>query len=227
MARKQKRLTHKELREDPLVTAYTKTQDWFTLHGTKVIIGVVVLAIVVFGSIFYGKMRASAEQEAAASLMEIGASAQNQTTEALKAPLQEVADNYKGTQAAADALFALAQLAAQENNWEAALDNFTQYVNEYGDNYLSGSAAMMGRATALENLNKRDEAAAIYDEVANRKDANFASEFALLDAARCYVATGDTKTARDRYQRVIDMKDASNDAVLRAKLDLAVLDTDQ
>ncbi|MFH0883724.1 MAG: tetratricopeptide repeat protein [bacterium] len=227
MAREQKRLTRKELKEDPLMTALSEAQQWFDLHGTKLIIGAIIVAVAIFGSIFYGRIRASAEQEGAASLMDVGTKAQDQSTQTLVAPLMEVADNYKGTQAGADAVFALAQLAIQENDWEKALDYFERFENEYGDLYLSGSAALMGHATTLENLGRRDEAAVLYDKVASRKDAHFASEFALLSAARCWAMSGDTAAARDRNNRVIAMKLASEEAQTRAKLNLAVLDAAQ
>jgi tetratricopeptide (TPR) repeat protein len=150
--------------------------------------------------------------------------AQDQSTQTLTDPLKEVADNYKGTQAAADAVFALAQLAMQENDWETALDYFERFEKDYGNLYLSGSAALMGHATTLENLERRDQAAVLYDKVATRKDAQFASEYALLNAARCWTLAGDTAAARDRYNRVIGMELASEEAKTRAKLDLAVLD---
>lgn len=224
MAREQKRLTRKDLKEDPLMTAMAQTQAWFDQHGTKLIVGVIIVAVAVFGTIFYGKMRASAEQEAASALMDVGMKAQNQETQALMTPLEDVAKTYKGTQAGADAVFALAQLAMQQDDWDTALKQFQRFDKEYGNTFVSGSAALMGQATALENLGRNKEAAVLYDQVAARKDASYAREFALLDAARCWLKVGDTTAARDRCDQVVGMDLVSEEAKTRAKLDLAALD---
>ena len=93
MARQQKRVTRKELKEDPLMTALSDARSWWEMHGTKATIGIIAVVVIIFGIIFVGKMKDSAEAEASARLMEITQNAGTQTPESLIDPLQSLVDD--------------------------------------------------------------------------------------------------------------------------------------
>jgi len=223
MARQQKRVTRKELKEDPLMTALSEARSWWEINGTKSTIGIVVLVVVIIGVIFSGKMKESAEAEASAALMEITQSAGNQTIEALVGPLEELTTNYAGTRAGSEALFALGQLAMQNGDYESAVEHFSRFTTEYKKQHLTASAAMMGQATALENLGRFEEAAAVYDRLLTHKDSKYAKPFVLFAAGRSWELAGDLEKALERYQ-MVDKTDAEDQIKERAKLEIAKLE---
>lgn len=223
MARKQKRIKRHDLREDPLMTAIAEVQNWLSTNATRLTIAVIVIAAIVGGGWFYTQMRASAEEEAAAALIDVGRTVQGNTIDELIPPIRDVADSYEGTSAGAEAQFGLGQLAMQKGDYQAAVDEFSAFLDKYGKVWMLAPASRLGRATAYENLQQYDLAAADYEKLLSNKQAAHIRAYSLLGAARCLEHEGDIEGAREKYTEVSDSEDAPDEARERAKLSLQLL----
>lgn len=223
MARKQNTIKRKDLKEDPLMTAIAEGQQWLGENGTRLAVVAVVIGLVVVGGWFYAQMRASAEEEAAAALMEVGRTVSGNTVEELMPPIREVAESFEGTNAGAEAQFGLGQLAMQNGDYQAAVDDFTTFLSEYKSVWMLEAAARLGRATAYENMEQYDNAAADYELLLDNKQASHIRVYALLGAARCLEKSGDIEGARSYYTEASEIDDAPDAAKERAKLSLELL----
>lgn len=226
MARAQKKLNRKELREDPLVTYTVQAQSWLQRNWVKsvLVIGAIALVIVVASALTSSKK--AHESEAVMALADLGNEAvalANDTTGALNQKLEEFADDFKGTNAAAQALLNLAEMKLHDGENEAALEVYEKFLKQYSRTYMLTAAALEGKATALENLEHWEEAAGLYDRLLSEKDAKHATPFNLLASGRCWAKAGNVETARERYTQLTE--EFKNSASARtADIELAKLD---
>ncbi len=204
MARAQKKLTRKELRQDPLMKTVSQAQVWLDLHGRKLsiaIISVVVIALVV---VIYNRMRVSANNDALLAMSQVRSIlSENRREDAVKL-MEQTADRFKGTQGAAEALYSLAEFNLADNKNEEALEYFDKFVRKYKNEHFLYVSALDGKATALENLGRIEEAAKTYDLVVANDHLGYVKPYALYDAGRCYALSGKPQIAKQRFQKVID-----------------------
>ncbi len=209
MARKQKRLTKKELRQDPLVKTMTETQLWLEKNGKALLIGVFAGVVIFFGINLFRNMQASNEGDAAMAYFEAAALLASNQEEVAIASLDSVAQSYRGQTGGHNALLELAELHLRNGDAELAYESFLQLRNRAGRDRLLKITAMDGMAASLEDLERFDEAAAIYDEIVRYDRNGFAIPLALYKAGRCYSLAGNAGMARQRFERILDEYDGS------------------
>jgi predicted negative regulator of RcsB-dependent stress response len=223
MAREQKRLKKKELREDPLMTAITNAQVWLAEHGKKLAVGIVVVAAVVIAVNMLSNMRMEADMESRGAFADVQLEISQTNPEDVIPLLLRVADDYAGTSGGAEALFTAAEMALNEREPARAEELFTRFISEYKDEYMLSAGAQGGLATAIEDQGRFEEAADQYLILANNEDATHYRFFALFNAGSCYASGHDYDKAREMYNLVLDEEDYS-DFKTRAELELARLD---
>lgn len=220
MARKQKKISRQELREDPLMKTLAQSQSWLEIHGKK--LAIVVGAVVVVAAIAFAVIssRQATEHESRLALAQVSAKAAELDSLQLKNELQKVVEDYSGTSGAAEAMYNLGQIALNNGNNEEAVRIFEEFSRKYRDEFMLSISALSARATALENLERYEEAARLHDQVSTKKQASYVWARALVDAGRCYMLAGDTATARDRLEQV-EQEYAQSPAASDASLLLA------
>jgi len=117
---------------------------------------------------------------------------------------QQVASLYPSTQAglaakyqAGVALMALARFPEAEQAFSAVAD-------QAGTSSLYGSMARLGRAEALENESKYDEAIKVLTDLAAQRDTMVPVDGVLMQLAQTYVKAGKPQDARAAFKRVVD-----------------------
>jgi TolA-binding protein len=214
----QKRLTKRQIREDPLVTWTAKIETYSATHGKRVVmaLGAVALAIVL-GFVLRGARRGA--ELAAAELL---AQAQYQLWSGSPAQAAELAaqviERSPGTRSGRIAYLVRGDAFLQTGDAEGALEAFRNFLGREKRDKLLRLSARRGVAVALENAEKYAEAAAAYEELAHEGKPGTMAAQDLLAAARSRERAGDPAKARTLYQEVVDSypkETSASDAKLR------------
>ena len=115
--------------------------------------------------------------------------------------LSKIAENYSGTMAASEATLLLGQarlLQGQAQQAVAVLEGFAPRAHRA---YRAQAYGLLG--AAYENLGRPVEAAAAYMSGAEAAELGFLEAQLLSDAARAYVAAGNTAQALEAYRRIV------------------------
>lgn len=210
-----------------------KSPDWFRSkfadlvqqmvdhkHGALIALGVVaaICAVALLGMHFMEKRQGAAlaalapvEADFKAYMEQLSPDPEKPSA-APKAPvnvpelekrLQTVADQHSSADAGALARLYLAELYFRQGKFTEAVEGYRRYLDR-----LSSSAAYRGVVLSsigycLEALNKPKEAAESFLEAATLPNS-VERDNAYLNAARLYEKAGDSKSARNYYQKLVD-----------------------
>lgn len=167
-------------------------EAFWQLHGRKVLIGVVAVAVVGAAAyIFQGKAASDAERASAAV---------SQATDATA--LENVLRAYPRTEAAAQALLKLAEQQYQAGKYADAASTYKRFVSEYPQHEFVQSA-LLGAASATEAAGDVAEAKSQYDRLAQTYAAGYAALPARIGSGRCAEALGQIKEARQTYEELL------------------------
>lgn len=198
-------MTKREMKEDPLVTAYAKTQKWIRQYERYIQIGLIaVLAIIVIG-IF---MRRSKTQSELAAENQMGVIEQyyyyRQYDRAIEG-LEQIVDSYPGTRAASRACFFLANSYFENGDYQKAETFYNMYIDDYNDVDLFSAASLAGIAACMENRMEWLNAAQHYEQAGEQYLELSSAPVYLKSAARCYVKAGEPEKARSAYKNILAM----------------------
>jgi len=211
MLKPRKRITRREIKEDPLVTKYLKIQKFYNKHSRTIKTGgMIVLAILVI-SIFMTRSKRNAEITAMGKLgiAENYYHAMNYSKAIDE--LTPIVETYSGTKSAGTAAFYAANSYYALKDYNNAKRYFQNYIDKYGQVELIAAASLAGVAACLETEDAFQEAAEDYEKAAKKYSKSFMAPFYLKDAGRCFILAGDIEKGRELYQTIQD--DYSNSAV--------------
>ena len=223
MLKPRKRITKKQIKEDPLVTTYFKTIDFFKEHSQKFTTGLVVLMAIIVLFVFLMRSKKNAEYGASEQLAKATAElSQNNNQEAIDILLNMI-DNFSGTKSAANGMYLLGKAYYDKGEFDKSLLHFEKYLDDYGDDKILASAAFSGIASSYEQLGNYLEAAKNYEKGAKTYPDHFNAARQLFDAGRCFMLADKKANAKECYKLIIDNyseNNLKNDAELYlAKLD--------
>ncbi len=226
MARAQRKMTKKDLREDPLMTKIAEAQSWYELHGTKLIIAIAVIAIAFIGYTVTTNMKVSANEEALVSLSRARQLMSEDRMDEATSLIEENIDRFKGTQGAAESMYSLAEYKLQEGLSEEALVLYQTFEKKYNREFLLAEAALSGQGAALENLERYAEAAAVYQKLAKKDSFGHLVPVATYNAGRCWKLDGNLDEARKAWDLFV--ADYSNSSAAKdAQRELSLLDLEK
>ncbi len=204
MARAQKRITKKELRQDPLMKAISAAEEMAPVYGRPLIIGVAVIVIAVFAVLIFRNMKQSSNEEAQVALSQARQLLAEDRQDLALNMLDEASERYRGTKGGADALFSLAEIKMANEEYEQALELFTKFEKRYGSEFMLNVGAINGKAAVLENLERYEEAANTYEILANKDSFGHLKPYALYSAARCWKLADNTGKAITLYKSIVE-----------------------
>ncbi|MBI5216419.1 MAG: tetratricopeptide repeat protein [Ignavibacteriae bacterium] len=205
-----KKITKKELKEDALVTSYSKFLMWYEENKklvSYVTTGVIVLAVLII--IFVNNRNANNEKAATElgkvfSYYDAGASDVNQYNLAINGipeknvmGLKAIVENYGGSPSGELAGFYLANAYYATGNIDEAMKMFDDFSSS--DPLLSASA-IAGVAACYEAKGNFEEAASNFEKAAGFQSVN-TPEY-LQSAARNYSAKGEKEKALNLCKRI-------------------------
>lgn len=206
---KHQKMTKRQMKEDPLVTAAFHATELWERHGTKILIGVGAVVVVGLLAFFMAQARSRAEQKAAGDLMR-ASMAVSQGDYASAAPmLREIIDNAQGTDAARTAMLYLGDSFLAQKRASEAVEWYQKFLAKAGGDRERQWIGNLALATAYEDQGKFAEGAAAYAAAYGRAATDNERGRAKLSQARCFLRSGQTDKALQAYQEVLALPQAS------------------
>jgi TolA-binding protein len=212
MLNPKKKITKKELKQDTLISGYTKTTAWYYENKkivNNVIFGLIII-IAVVAVYFYN--RSLDEEKAATALGKViaiydaGATDFRQYKISIDGQpehsvmgLKDIVENYGGTNSGKIARFYLANAYYYSDQIDKALEEFDNFSS---DDKLLQSSAYAGLGGCYESKGNYEKAANSYEKAASLSSVtNLIPEY-LVAAARSYGRAGQKEKALSLLQRV-------------------------
>jgi len=214
---KHQKMTKRQIKEDPLVTAAFRATMVWERFGRTILISAGAVVLVGLLAFFVMRTRAQAEQRAMADLFRASV-ALNQGDAASAAPmLRELVDNSPGTRAARDAMLLLGDASMAQKNPKEAASWYQKYVDKVRGNKDQARAGYLGLAAALEDAGSFAQAADAYAKAAENARTDNDRGRALLAQARSLARAGQSQKAIEIYKKVsamsgveVPIRDAAN-----------------
>jgi predicted negative regulator of RcsB-dependent stress response len=199
-----------------------RAAEWFQ-NNRRTAIGVgVALAVVIGGGLFWWTARERRELFAERALTAARSSADAGNLPLASSDLARMVSTYSGTRAAQEATLLLAQVRLLQNQPALAVGDLRKFISSGPRPEFRGPANGL-LAAALEEAAQPGDAAKAYETAAAETPYKGVKGQYLLDAARSYVAAGDTAQAARIYERVAtEFKDLGGSA-MEAQVRLAEL----
>ena len=204
MLRPRKKLSRREIKEDPLVTTYVRIQKFIQRHSKQLnVVGLILVAAIVI-TVFMGRSKRSAESAAAGRLgiAEMYYYIQDYTRAI--GELSDIVDTYSGTKSAGTAAFLTANAYYSTGDYANAERYYQSYLDDYNHNKMFSASSLAGVAACRESQGLFLEAAQLYERAGTKYADSFRSPFHLKDAGRCYVLAGEIAKGKAVYKTIID-----------------------
>lgn len=213
-AKKPVKVSQKEIREDNLVTAYTRFMGWYYKNERTVLIAGAALLLVIIGSISWAFLKSSQEEEAADLLAKVYPMVATQQWEkALNGDstnasvgLAAIADDFSGTSSGSIAAFYAGKANMELGNYEQAFEYFDMVSSK--SPHLE-AAALGGMAAVYEHQKEPAKASDLYSKAAEKAGNPLLTPRYLYLAALTAAEAGEYSNAIDF---LTDLKENYKDA---------------
>jgi TolA-binding protein len=223
LARRGRKLTKKELKEDEFAEI-VEDSVLYVKHHSRRIIGIVVIVIVAALSVTFAiKQRRAAEIEAQEVLARGNFDFKQRNYESALRTYEGIRDRYRGTWGAADATFFAANAYFAVGSYDSSMSYFAEYLNQGKRRVDLTVSAKVGIAQSLEEMGRYEEAANNYLKAQQEHPDNVLAKDALLGAARCFKLADRADRAIETYNELIDLYPESREAEL-AKIEILELE---
>ncbi|MFW6205767.1 MAG: tetratricopeptide repeat protein [Gemmatimonadota bacterium] len=187
--------------DDAFVSAVKKTIRWTRENRRQVTIGGAALVIVALAATWYMTQQRSLEASATTRYNEVQQSIVSGNTQLAIRDLQAFLDTFGGTRVADQARLTLADILIREGRADEAIEALGRLPDNLGRPF--GLAAARLEATALETMERYDEAIDVYRRIADRARFPFQQRYALEDAARIHLQTGQPGQAVPLLEQIL------------------------
>ena len=207
MLAKPKKISRKKVKEDKLVTFYSKTLEFYEKYQTKIIIAVGAIAVVILAMVLYSNkmeqdnLTATTELSRVIPLYESGSyqEAIDGTPGTNVVGLKEIVDQYGGTEQGEVAKIYLANSYMYLGKIDEALEAYNDYS---GSNKLFKAAALAGKAGCYASKGEYGKAADYYEDAANVSENNASNPDYLLKAGINYIEVDKNENAKTVLERI-------------------------
>jgi tetratricopeptide (TPR) repeat protein len=203
------KMTRRELREDPVLTAITETSEWFQENLRQVLIGVGAVVVVVVLVLVWQAQGRRNEGLASAALLRADYQMNVGDMNGAMASFKEIQTKYAGTPSARRALRDEGDANFVAGRYADAQRLYRTYLDKAGSKGIEGRAGLSGIAACLEQQHKFEQAAEAYEKVAAMPDGGEMTTLALWAEARCWTAANKFDQAGAVYQRIVSEHRAS------------------
>lgn len=206
MLKARKKITHKELKQDKLVTAYFESKDWFGNpdNKRKLTIGagiIVLLAVAVF---FYVSNRKTKSEEAETKLSAvITLYDQGKYPESINGDstgnimgLTKIVNDYGGTESGQTAKLYLGNCYFNVKDYDNALKQFEDYS---GKNDIVKASCLSGIGAVYDAKGDNKKAAEYFEKSAKVNKDIVINQENIYYAVRAYAEAGDKENAKKMY----------------------------
>jgi len=191
---------------------------WLEVNKKRLAIAAAVLILIGFGIAIYRYFSEQKEVQASGELLALRPPL-NAGTNIVPVPASafvNVANQYRGTEAAERAVLLAAGALFTEGKYAEAQTEFNKFLTDYPESRWAGESAY-GVAASLESLNKQDEALTAYQNVINRYGTQAVADQAKQALARIYEAKKQPELALKIYDELTRGAAARNNPDLSMK----------
>lgn len=224
---KHQKMTKRQMKEDPLVTAAFRATEVWERHGRAILLVVGAAVLVGLLAFFVLRTRSQAEERASGDLYRAMITLQ-QGDYATAAPmLKELIDNSPGTRAAREATLLLGDATMGQKNPAEAATYYQKYVDMAGSNREAARIGYLGLGTAYEDAGEFAKAAAAYEKEASLGDSDNQRGRAMLSQARSLTRAGQVDRAIAVYRKTLELPTAEIPIRDAANMHLGELQVEQ
>jgi len=209
MLQGRRKISHKEIKQDKLVTVYFNARSWMDNpeNRKKVLMGAGVIVVLVVVFFLYTSNRKSKNEEANVKVTNVlSLMQQEKYNEAINGDqtagimgLNEIVSNYGSTESGETARFYLANCLLSIKDYDNALKNYNEYS---GGNEIIKSACVSGIAAVYEAKGDLKQAAEYYEKAAKVNKELSTNQENLFNAIRNYVQINDKENAKRVYKEL-------------------------
>lgn len=204
-----KKISHKELKKDKLVTGYFEARNWFDNPENKkrVFIGVGAVVLIVAAVFLYLNNRKAKNEEAELKLSAvISLYDQEKYQEAINGDpgtgitgLRQIVDDYGSTTSGETAKLYLGNCYFNLKDYDNALKSFEDYS---GDKAIIKASCISGIGAVWEAKNDLKKAGEYFEKAAKVSKEVVTNEENLFYAIRSYTNAGDKENAKRIYEQL-------------------------
>lgn len=203
-----KRLTKRELREDPALEAYHNTSEWIhrpenaaTLRNVLIGLGAAVLVVVAL--MFMRANAAHDEELASEALLKAEIALSNNDRAAAMAGFTEVQNKYPGSASALRSLRDMADAKFLGGDIAGAQAQYEKFLGRARKGTMDERAGLIGLATCNEQLRQFPKAAENFEKAAAVPGTSEFQAMGLWAAARCWSEAAQYDKAAATYKRIV------------------------
>ncbi|MBD3403305.1 tetratricopeptide repeat protein [candidate division GN15 bacterium] len=196
------KLTKRQIKEDKFTTFMLNAKDRLLDTWQYWVIGIVAVILIVAAGSYYVSSQSEKTQEAASRYSRAVMEYRNGQTQLALIGLEQVVDEYGGTDIAEQARFMLGAMNFEERNYAEAIEQFQNYLDKYKQNKLNRAAAYAGIAAAHENQGNYEEAAAHFEQAFDAYPRGPLAGDYMMGAMRSYLLMGDIEKARTKLDQI-------------------------
>lgn len=206
MLKARKKISHKEIKKDKLVTAYFESKDWLNKAENKkrVYTGIGVVAVLVILVFFYINNKKAKNEEAEVKLSSvITLYEQGKYKESIDGDpaqnimgLREIVDNYGSTESGETSKLYLGNCLFNLKDYDNALKNFEDYS---GKSDIIKASCLSGIGAAYEAKGDLKKAGEYFEKSSSVNKDVVINQENLFNAIRAYTQAGDKENAKRVY----------------------------
>lgn len=207
-----KKITHKEIKKDKLVTGYFEARNWFDNpeNKKKVYIALAAVILIIAGGFLYYNNRKAKNEEAETKLSAvINLYEQAKYQEAINGDpaagimgLNQIVNEYGSTKSGETAKLYLGNCYFNMKDYDNALKQFDSYG---GDNDIVKASCISGMGAVYEAKGDLKKAAELYEKAAGVNKEVVINQENLFYAIKAYSAAGDKENARKVYAKLKEL----------------------
>jgi len=220
---KHQKITKRQMKEDPLVTAAFRATDLWERHGNRILVAGGAIALLGLLAFFMTQARAKAQEKASGDLFRASLAVNQSDYDAAVSMLKEIIDNQPGTDAARDAMLYLGDSYLGQKKPTDAAASYRKYVEKVGGNRERARVGYYALGTALEDAGQFGPAADAYADAAKRSSSDNERGRAMLAQARSLLKAGQTPKATEVYRAVTALPSAEQQIMDAANVHLGEL----
>jgi tetratricopeptide (TPR) repeat protein len=220
---KHQKITKRQIKEDPLVTAAFKATAFWEVHGTKILIGVGAVVLVGVLAFFMMQARSKAEAEASGDLFRASLAVANGDYQSAAPMLQQIVNEQPGTAAARDAMLYLGDAQMAMSKPAEAVTWYRKYIEKAGGDKERVRIGNYALATALEDSKQYVPAAEAYATAAKQSSSDNDRARAMHGEARSYVRASQVPKAVEVLTAIVRLPGAEQSLQDAAKAQMGEL----
>ncbi len=201
MLKPKKKIIKQEIERDPVLEKTVELEQFIRQNAQKIGVGLGAFALLIIATIFIFKANNQKAMDASGKLGLAQMAIQRNDVDDATLRLEEVIEDFSGTESAAAAHVMLAQIYMEKGDYESARTYYADYVNKF-DNELGKSAAYKALGAIAESNENWEEAKKNYEKAAKTANYAFQKQVAKLGLAAVNIELKDFESARKILQEI-------------------------